>query len=62
MFFFHIQALYNVFTLIFSWFAIGNLWLTFSIIIDLCPQQNIIVFGTEVIVRAFLSRSRLALC
>ncbi|KAG8725108.1 Chitin synthase, class 2 [Ceratobasidium sp. 395] len=47
MFFFHIQGLYNVFSLIFSWFALANLWLTFSIIIDLLPDQTpaINVFG-----------------
>jgi len=45
-FFFHIQALYNVFLLIFSWFALANIWLTFSIIIDLLPSQSIIIFGT----------------
>ncbi|KIJ70012.1 glycosyltransferase family 2 protein [Hydnomerulius pinastri MD-312] len=46
MFFFHVQALYNIFSLIFSWFALANIWLTFSIIIDLLPTQNIIIFGT----------------
>ncbi|EGN93079.1 glycosyltransferase family 2 protein [Serpula lacrymans var. lacrymans S7.3] len=46
MFFFHIQALYNVFSLAFSWFSIANIWLTFSIIIDLLPSQNMIIFGT----------------
>jgi len=46
MFFLHLQALYNVFSLIFSWFALANLWLTFSIIIDLLPSQNIIIFVT----------------
>ncbi|QRV76364.1 chitin synthase [Ceratobasidium sp. AG-Ba] len=48
MFFFHIQGLYNVFSLIFSWFALANLWLTFSIIIDLLPEQKdpIYLFGT----------------
>jgi len=45
MFFFHIQALYNVFALLFSWFALANIWLTFSIIIDLLPSQNIVFFG-----------------
>jgi len=50
MFFLHIQALYNIFTLIFSWFAIANLWLTFSIIIDLCPAQGIVIFGTQAVV------------
>jgi chitin synthase len=47
MFFLHVQALYNVFSLIFSWFALANIWLTFSIIIDLLPSQGIIAFGTE---------------
>lgn len=46
MFFFHVQALYNIFSLIFSWFALANIWLTFSIIIDLLPSQGIIIFGT----------------
>ncbi|KAF8505798.1 chitin synthase [Russula emetica] len=45
MFFFHIQALYNIFSLIFSWFALANLWLTFSIIIDLLPSENLVLFG-----------------
>ncbi|KII94830.1 glycosyltransferase family 2 protein [Plicaturopsis crispa FD-325 SS-3] len=46
MFFFHVQALYNIFSLIFSWFSLANIWLTFSIIIDLLPSQGIIIFGT----------------
>ena len=41
---------YNVVSLIFSWFALANLWLTFSIIIDLLPSQNIHIFGTNYIV------------
>jgi chitin synthase len=45
MFFFHIQALYNVFSLLFSWFALANIWLTFSIIIDLVPTQGLVFFG-----------------
>lgn len=49
MFFLHVQALYNIFSLIFSWFALANLWLTFSIIIDLLPQQGILVFGTATV-------------
>ncbi|KAF8915913.1 putative chitin synthase [Mucidula mucida] len=40
MFFLHIQALYNIFSLVFSWFALANMWLTFSIIIDLLPDQE----------------------
>lgn len=50
MLFLHIQALYNIFSLIFSWFALANMWLTFSIIIDLLPSQNIVIFGTEAVV------------
>lgn len=46
MFFFHIQALYNVASLVFSWFALANIWLTFSIIIDLLPTQGVVIFGT----------------
>nr|ADX07293.1 putative chitin synthase [Flammulina velutipes] len=49
MLFLHIQALYNIFSLIFSWFALANMWLTFSIIIDLLPSQNIVIFGTEAV-------------
>ncbi|RPD66734.1 chitin synthase [Lentinus tigrinus ALCF2SS1-7] len=45
MFFFHVQALYNIFSLVFSWFALANIWLTFSIIIDLLPDQGIVIFG-----------------
>jgi chitin synthase len=39
MFFLHIQAIYNFCNLIFGWFALANLWLTFSIIIDLVPRS-----------------------
>lgn len=46
LFFFHLQAVYNAFTLIFSWFALANLWLTFSIIIDFVPGQIITASGT----------------
>ncbi|KAF9055112.1 putative chitin synthase [Hymenopellis radicata] len=49
MFFLHIQALYNIFSLVFSWFALANMWLTFSIIIDLLPDQDIIIFGTAAV-------------
>ncbi|KAI0268233.1 chitin synthase [Gloeopeniophorella convolvens] len=36
---------YNIFSLTFSWFALANIWLTFSIIIDLVPTQGIVFFG-----------------
>ncbi|KAJ3510618.1 hypothetical protein NLJ89_g4567 [Agrocybe chaxingu] len=49
MFFLHIQALYNFFQLVFSWFALANLWLTFSIIIDLLPDQGIYLFRTATV-------------
>ncbi|KAK0522442.1 Chitin synthase, class 1 [Tilletia horrida] len=39
LFFFHLQALYNAFQLFFSWFALANLWLTFTIIIDFLPEN-----------------------
>jgi len=46
MFFFHIQMLYNLFNLIFSWFALGNFYLTFSVIIDiLVNDEKILLFG-----------------
>ncbi|KAG8980226.1 Chitin synthase, class 2 [Tulasnella sp. JGI-2019a] len=49
MVFFHIQAIYNVVNLVFSWFALANIWLTFSILINLLPQQTppIYAFGTQ---------------
>lgn len=34
----------------FSWFQIANIWLTFSIIIDLLPSQGLILFGTATVV------------
>lgn len=46
-------------SLFFSWFALANLWLTFSIIIDLLPSQGI-VFGN--IVAVCLSLSLLYVC
>ncbi|KAF8623755.1 hypothetical protein AX15_006198 [Amanita polypyramis BW_CC] len=42
LFMFHIQALFNAFILFFNWFALANLWLTFSIIIDLIPTQGLV--------------------
>lgn len=36
---FHIQLLYNIFSTCFSWFALANLWLTFSVVIQLTSQQ-----------------------
>lgn len=37
--------------LIFSWFALANLWLTFSIIINLVPDAtHIYLFGNEQVV------------
>jgi chitin synthase len=35
MFFFHIQLLYNVFTVFLSWFMIASFWLTTTVIMDL---------------------------
>jgi hypothetical protein len=36
---------YQILTLFFSWFALANLWLTFTTIIDLAPDLNIPVFN-----------------
>ncbi|KAF2488449.1 chitin synthase B [Lophium mytilinum] len=35
MFFFHVQMIYNVFTVFLSWFALASFWLTTSVIMDL---------------------------
>lgn len=60
MFFFHVQALYNLLNLLFTWFALANLWLTFSIIIDLLPdtkqEHPFFIFGTSDVVG--LNRTR----
>ncbi|KAL0959110.1 hypothetical protein HGRIS_014407 [Hohenbuehelia grisea] len=45
LFIFHIQAIYNALSLFFSWFALANLWLTFSIIIDLLPSQGVTIIS-----------------
>ena len=45
IFFFHIQALFNAVQLFFTWFGLANLWLTFSIIINLLPSEGIIIGG-----------------
>lgn len=50
MFFFHLQAIYNILSLVFSWFALANLWLTFTVIIDLLPAQDppVFIFGNAI--------------
>ncbi|KFX92150.1 hypothetical protein V490_05541 [Pseudogymnoascus sp. VKM F-3557] len=35
MFFFHIQLLYNIFTVILTWFSLASYWLTTTVIMDL---------------------------
>ena len=72
---FHIQAIYNLSArrlvglrraaktnrvlLIFSWFALANLWLTFYVIVNLVPQATgISLFVTPEIVRISSSRCR----
>lgn len=49
IFFFHFQALYNALSLFFSWFSLANLWLTFSIIIDLVPEQGYVIVSMQFI-------------
>jgi len=46
---YYIQALYNAISLFFTWFSLANLWLTFSIIINLIPSQGLVT-GTGVVV------------
>jgi len=48
MFFFHIQMLYNSFTVFLSWFALASFWLTTSIIMDLVNSQYHWPFGETV--------------
>jgi chitin synthase len=50
IFFLHIQALFNAVQLVFTWFSLANLWLTFSIIIDLLPSQGIVIGGNIVVI------------
>lgn len=50
IFFFHIQALFNAAQLVFTWFSLANLWLTFSIIIDLLPSQGIVIGGNITVI------------
>ncbi|KAK4997799.1 Chitin synthase, class 3 [Elasticomyces elasticus] len=42
MFFFHVQMLYNVSTVILAWFSLASFWLTTSVIMDLVgtPSKN----------------------
>ncbi|EOR03651.1 hypothetical protein E3P92_02229 [Wallemia ichthyophaga] len=54
MFFLHVQLIFNTINLMFSWFSISCLWLTFSIVITLLSKQGtgdtpIYSFGTPVV-------------
>ncbi|PSK42338.1 Chitin synthase 3 [Elsinoe australis] len=40
MFFFHIQMIYNIATVILTWFALASYWLTTSVIMDLVGRPN----------------------
>lgn len=40
MIFFLIQAIYNFFLLLFTWFNLANAWLTFIVIIEVVAQQR----------------------
>ncbi|RDB30009.1 Chitin synthase 1 [Hypsizygus marmoreus] len=53
LFFLHIQTLFNAVQLFFTWFSLANLWLTFSIIIDLLPSQGIVIGGNIVAIHWF---------
>lgn len=40
MFFFHVQLIYNILSVIMSWFALANFWLTTVVILDLVGQPT----------------------
>lgn len=40
MIFFHVQLLYNVFSVIMSWFGLANFWLTTTVIMDLVGDPS----------------------
>ena len=46
-----IDLVVQIFSLIFSWFAMANLWLAFGVTLNLLPQHDIFIFGTATIVR-----------
>ncbi|KAI0659402.1 chitin synthase-domain-containing protein [Cubamyces menziesii] len=50
MFLLHFQVMYSTFGMLFSWFALANLWLTFDIIINLLPSHGIF-FGSVLVTR-----------
>jgi hypothetical protein len=41
---------FNAVQLFFTWFSLANMWLTFSIIVDLLPTQGIVIGGNIVVV------------
>lgn len=47
MFFFHIQLLYNTFTVFLTWFMLASFWLTTSIIMDLVGTPTVASATTE---------------
>ncbi|KAF2224115.1 chitin synthase G [Elsinoe ampelina] len=40
MFFFHVQMIYNIATVILTWFALASYWLTTSVMMDLVGRPN----------------------
>lgn len=47
------RAQFNTAQLVFTWFSLANLWLTFSIIIDLLPSQGIVIGGNINVIHWF---------
>jgi hypothetical protein len=41
---------FNAVQLFFTWFSLANMWLTFSIIVDLLPTQGVVIGGNVVVV------------
>ncbi len=46
LFFFHVQLIFNVFVLVFTFFALANIINSFVIIVNLLPEQGVFAFGT----------------
>ncbi|KAF8461919.1 chitin synthase-domain-containing protein [Kalaharituber pfeilii] len=49
MFFFHIQLIYNIASVVMSWFGLANFWLTTVVILDLVgdPTRQAVIEGAE---------------
>jgi chitin synthase len=62
IFFFHIQAIYNILILIFSWFNLANAWLTLKVVIELLAVQHPIFGGATDDINLGMSFQRFSNC